>query len=286
MQRIETLPVLSDRHPEAHKGSFGHVLVVGGSMGMSGACCMAAYAAQRGGAGLVTMGIPECLSLMGELFRPSIMSRAFSSYDGCFARGAADEILNEAGLYDICAIGPGMGRSDGVSHTVHRLLRELDVPVVVDADGLNALAGHLDVLGARKGVSVLTPHPGEMARLMGGVGVKEVQKSREHLAADFAEQHHVIVVLKGYRTVVTDGEALYLNQTGNPGMATGGMGDVLTGLVAGFMTQGLDPFDAATLGVYVHGKAGDVASVQHGQVSLTPEDVLETLGSVIAKECR
>lgn len=253
-------------------------------MGMSGACCMAAYAAQRGGAGLVTMGIPECLSQVGELFRPSIMSHAFSSRNGCFASGAADEILDEAGLYDICAIGPGMGRSEGVFQTVHKLLRELDVPVVVDADGLNALAGHLEVLRERKAVSVLTPHPGEMARLMGGIKVKEVQKNREQIAADFAGQHHVIVVLKGYRTVVTDGEALYVNQTGNPGMATGGMGDVLTGLVAGFMTQGLAPFDAATLGVYVHGKAGDVASVQHGQVSLTPEDVLEILGSVIAKE--
>ncbi len=277
-QRLSALPL---RRAEVHKGDFGHVLVVAGSPGMSGAGCMAASAAQRAGAGLVTLGLPSSLNLVAELSLGSAMSLPLpETADGVLGMEAASKVLEEAARFDVFALGPGLGRAEQTRRAVRRLLSELDAPVVVDADGLNALAGDLRPLRGRAEATVLTPHPGEMRSLTGCASTLEVQADREGTARRFAREHGAIVVLKGHRTVVTDGERVCINETGNPGMATGGMGDVLTGLIAGLLCQGLDAFDAARLGAFAHGLAGDLAASRMGELSLVAEDVLECVPEV------
>jgi len=277
------LPQLPPRRADAHKGEFGHVLVVAGSPGMIGAGALAAMAAQRGGAGLVTLALPRDLNLAAECLLKSAMSLPLpQTADGALGMAAGERILATADRFDAFAIGPGLRTGEETQQMVRSLVTGLRAPLVVDADGLNALAGHLDALRGRDAPTVLTPHPGEMSRLVGGAGVSEVQKDRQGAARRFAAEHGVVLVLKGHGTVVADGRRLCVNDTGNPGMATGGMGDVLTGLIAGLLCQGLDPFDAARLAVFVHGLAGDVAARAAGQLSVIPEDVLGCVPRVLA----
>jgi len=275
VREVSKLPALAARRPEAHKGDFGHVLVVAGSPGMTGAGCMAAQSAQMAGAGLVTLALPASLNLVAEVKLTSAMSMPLPEAEGgTLGMEAARSLLQAADRFDVAAIGPGLGRAPGTQEMVRVLLGEMALPVVVDADGLNAIAARTELLKQRSALTVLTPHPGEMMRLCGLDSVQQVQRSRREFAVRFAAEHSVLLVLKGHRTIVTDGASLYVNSTGNAGMATGGTGDVLTGLVAGLLCQGLEPFGAAQLAVYVHGLAGDMAAQAKGQLSMTAEDVM------------
>ncbi len=275
LTEVTVLPGLAPRARDTHKGDFGHVLVVGGSPGMTGAACLAAMAAQRAGAGLVTLAVPCSLNPVVEAKLTSAMSWPLPEAEGhVLGPEAARRVLAEAGRFDVVAVGPGLGRAEPTRVAVRMLVRELPRPAVVDADALNALAGATEVLRGAAGPRMLTPHPGEMARLIGG-DARQVQADRRRLAATFAREHGVVLALKGAASIVTDGCRAYTNPSGNPGMASGGTGDVLTGLVAGLHCQGLSGFDAVCLGVFVHGLAGDLAARRVGELSLVAEDVLD-----------
>jgi NAD(P)H-hydrate epimerase len=275
---VETLPELPDRPREAHKGDFGRVLVVACSPGMTGAGCMAARGAQRAGAGLVTLALPASLNLIAEVKLTSAMSRPLPEPgQPIIGQEAAEAVIGWAGEFDVVALGPGVGRAPETENAVRRLVADLDLPVVLDADGLNAIAGDVAALRRAAAPRLLTPHPGEMARLRGDVDAGAVQADRLHTAAEFAGEHGVLLALKGAATVVTDGRRAYVNPSGTPGMATGGTGDVLTGMAAGLLCQGPGPFEALQLAVFVHGLAGDLAARQMGELSMTAEDVLERL---------
>lgn len=276
MRVIDRLPMLPQRPRGAHKGDFGRVLIVACSPGMTGAGCMAALAAQKAGAGLVTLALPAGLNAIAEVKLTSAMSRPLPEPgEPIIGEEAAGYVLEHASEFDVIALGPGVGTAPQTQVAVRRLVAELKTPLVVDADGLNAVAGDTAVLARAAAPRLLTPHPGEMARLLGHGDARRVQADRVAAAADFARQHHAIVALKGAGTVVTDGEQVFVNPTGNPGMAAGGTGDVLTGIAAGLLCQGLEPLAALQLAVFVHGMAGDLAVQVTGELSLTAEDVLE-----------
>ena len=277
MRRVRALPSLAPRRPDAHKGDYGRVFVVGGSTGMAGAPCLCGQAALRSGAGLVTVAVPESLYPIVAAKLTNCMTLPLPERDGGIDIAGDPEARHELDRADVVALGPGLGRSAGARESARRLASELSCAMVIDADGLNAFAGGNGLSSPPSGPRVLTPHPGEMARLMGMKHAEEVQEDREEIASRAAVRFGAVVVLKGHRTVVTDGERLYVNTTGNPGMATGGTGDVLTGVVAGLLAQGLTPFDAAQLGVFIHGLAGDVACRGVGEVSLVATDLLDAL---------
>ena len=260
-----------------HKGRFGHVLVLGGSTGFAGAACLAARAAVLGGAGLVTLGVPESLLAIVACKLTACMTRPFRQVpQGAFALGALPAILAFAERATVVALGPGIGRHRSTGKLVHALVRRIEQPLVIDADALNALEGATDILDDASGPRVLTPHPGEMARLT-GLPTRAIQEAREQVAAQFAAAHKVVVALKGHATVVTDGGEVFVNSTGNPGMATGGTGDVLTGLVAALIAQGLESFRATALAVHLHGLAGDLAAAETGQHALDVVRLLDHL---------
>jgi ADP-dependent NAD(P)H-hydrate dehydratase len=271
------LPRLPPRDPHSHKGTYGRVLVIGGSVGMSGAVALAGKAALRSGAGLAQLAVPaSCLETVAA-FEPSYMTASLAADDaGRIDLAAREKIIALTDSATVVACGPGLGRSAGLNQLVGWLYRELMRPMVIDADGLNALAEPPNDLRTHNGPRIVTPHPGEFARLL-GVSVSQVQGHREELATRFAREREVVVVLKGHRTYISDGRQGAHNITGNPGMATGGTGDVLTGVIAGLLAQGLGPFDAARLGACVHGLAGDLAAAELGQVSLIASDLLDWL---------
>ena len=274
--------VLEPRDPEAHKGEFGRVLIIAGSMGKSGAAHLTATAALRSGAGLVTIATPKSVQPILAAMAPEYMTIGLpEDEEGRVTPDAVDRILEMS--TDVIAMGPGLGTGDGVRQFVHAVVERAGVPMVLDADALNAFAGeHADRLTARDGHDIIiTPHPGEMARLA-GVSTDEVQKDRVAVARAFAESHQLHVVLKGHRTLVAapDG-SVAINMTGNPGMATGGTGDVLTGVIAGWFGQLLDAEGASRLGVYLHGHAGDLAMADLGEVALNASDLLTYLGDAV-----
>lgn len=274
---VYTLPSLPPRGLDSHKGDFGRVLVVAGSRGMSGAAVLCASAALRGGAGLVRVAAPEEIVPVVAAGNPCYMTAPLPQDPGGRLDTTAGPTLVElARSNDVVAAGPGLGLSAGTTALVGLLVRETATALVLDADSLNALQSHTADLRGRSLPAILTPHPGEFARLL-GTDAAAVQARRQELAVRFAAEHNVVVVLKGHGTLVTDGRQLYRNSTGNPGMATGGTGDVLTGLIAALLGQGLKPFAAAQLGVYLHGLAGDLARDEVGEVSLIASDVLEYL---------
>jgi hydroxyethylthiazole kinase-like uncharacterized protein yjeF len=272
---VDRLPVLAERPRDAHKGDFGRVLVVAGSPGMTGAGCMAAVAAQKAGAGLVTLALPAGLNVIAASKLTSAMTRLLPEPgENIIGEDAATYVVEHGADFDVVAVGPGVGRASETQSAMRRLVAELPMPVVVDADALNALAADVSAATGARGQRLLTPHPGEMARLLGHDDVRRVQADRVGVATQFAREHGVIVALKGAGTVVTDGDRVYVNPSGNPGMATGGTGDVLTGLAAGLLCQGLEPFAALQLAAFVHGLAGDMAAAAKGELSMTAEDVL------------
>jgi ADP-dependent NAD(P)H-hydrate dehydratase len=271
------LPTLPARRLDSHKGDYGRALLVVGSRGMSGAAVLAGTAALRGGAGLVRIAVPEHIAPVVAAGNPCYMTAPLpQADDGRFSAAAVAplrELVNES---DVVAAGPGLGRSAAITEIVRALVREVSGPLVLDADALNVLADHRDDLRNRNVPAVLTPHPGEFARLLGS-DTASVQADRAALATRFAADFKSVVVLKGHGTVVADGTQVFINPTGNPGMASGGSGDVLTGLTAALLGQGLKPFAAAQLAVYLHGLAGDLARDRLGEVSLIATDILEQL---------
>lgn len=272
------LPQLPARRPESHKGDFGRALLIGGSRGMSGAIGLAGIAALRGGAGLVTLAVPDvCLDVVAS-FEPSYMTTPLpSDHAGRVALAAKQAIAQSSTGATCLACGPGLGRSDELTELVGWLYETAVQPIVFDADALNALSFRSDGLSSPGGPRILTPHPGEFRRLIGDEASEFSLQSLRDRAIQVAGEQKVVMVLKGHHTLIADGERVTYNTTGNPGMATGGSGDVLTGLIAALVCQGLPPFDAAQLGVHLHGLAGDLAAEKLGEASVIAKDLADHL---------
>ena len=265
------------RAADAHKGDFGHVLVVAGSRGKTGAAHLAAIGALRSGAGLVTIATPAGCQPVVAAMAPEYMTVALRERDDGLDGADLDRVLEMA--RDVVAIGPGLGQAPPTREFIRQLVDRATMPLVVDADGLNAFGGDPAPLMGREGRDIIiTPHPGEMARLV-GMSTDEVQASRIEIARNFASAHHLFVVLKGHRTLIaTPDEKVFINPTGNPGMATGGTGDVLTGMIAAWLAQLLDAEAACKLAVYLHGLAGDLAEAHEGDAAMTSADLAAHLG--------
>ena len=274
-------PLVEPRASESHKGDYGRVLLVAGSRGKTGAAHLSAISALRSGAGLVTVATPaSCQNVVATLGPEYMTEGCDETSDATMAFEALERIL-EMGA-DVIAVGPGLGRHPSTAALVHGLVERSGVPLVLDADALNAFVGEPDRLAGRDGVDIIiTPHPGEMARLT-GLSIEDVQAQRLQVARDFAVTHRVHVVLKGHRTIVAtpDGKA-FVNLTGNPGMATGGCGDVLTGMIAAWCGQLLDAEAACKLSVYLHGLAGDLAEADEGEIAMTATDIINRLGDAV-----
>ena len=287
MREIKKLPSLSPRRPDTHKGDYGRVLVVAGSVGMTGAAYLTSKAALRTGAGLVTLAIPESLNSIMEAKLTCVMTKPLPETDArTLSSEAKQELLDLSEEYDVIAIGPGLGRHPETKGLVLWLIQMLDKPIVLDADGINAIDNDLYAIERTRKEIVLTPHPGEMAKLLGLSSAEDVQKRRMKIAMKFAEKEGIVLVLKGHETLVTDAQRIYINSTGNPGMATAGAGDVLTGMIASLIGQGMEAFDAAQLGAYLHGRAGDIAARRLGQMAMTATDIIDALPRALAHYAR
>ncbi len=276
--RYRASDVLPERNPDGHKGNFGHVLVVGGSKGMSGAAALAASAALRSGAGLVTVGCPAGLNDVLEAQCTEAMTASLpETRDGSLAESGVEAALALAGKRDVVALGPGIGRSLQSGAFVRELAMAVGVPLVVDADGLNAFEGASAALQARSASTILTPHPGEAGRLL-GTSSGEVNRDRVGAARELARLTGAVVLLKGACTVAAspDGRVI-INPTGGPNLATAGSGDVLTGLVAALIAQGLGALEAAALAAFVHGMAGDRIALRRGDAGLLAGELAEEL---------
>ena len=266
------LSLLPDRNPWGHKGNFGKLLLLCGSRGYTGAAFFAAMGALRAGAGLVFLGVPE--SIYGieavKLNEPVIFP--LPDAGGRLSADAVPEILTRLPQMDAVLVGPGLGQSEGTLAVARAVLEKAECPVVVDADGINVLSAHRDLLRGRKLPTILTPHDGEFARLGGVIG-----EDRMAAAAALAEELGCVVLLKGHETCITDGTDGYLNPTGNPGMAVGGSGDVLEGVITALLGAGLPPLEAAACGAWLHGAAGDRCAAELGQYGMLPTDMLSAL---------
>jgi hydroxyethylthiazole kinase-like uncharacterized protein yjeF len=274
--------LLDPRPPDAHKGSFGHLLVVAGSLGKAGAAVMAVRGALRTGAGLVSVATPNSLvPIIQQHVFESMCIPSAESIDGTLGMGAENELLKASAKMSACAIGPGLSTHYETVRVARNFIQRLTIPAVIDADGLNALAGSLELLGKIKAPVIMTPHAGEMGGLL-GISPRKVQKDRIGIASAFAMKYNVTLVLKGAATVVAtpDGE-VYINSTGNPGMATAGTGDVLTGMIGSFLAQGYAATQAACLGVYLHGLAGDLAAGEKGGAAMIAGDLIEKIPQAI-----
>jgi NAD(P)H-hydrate epimerase len=284
MRTIKKIPKLKPCARNAHKGDFGRVCIIAGSIGMSGAAALAGRAALRAGAGLVRVATPKSVLPIVASIEPSFTTIPLPEDSaGRIAANAINTILNLISDNDCVAFGPGVGVSGGVCSVLQRLLAQEGLRLIIDADGLNNLSRINDWPGHTKANVILTPHPGEMKRLWAGLFREPLPADRRSQAITLANKTRTTVVLKGAGTIVTDGEKVYINNTGNPGMATAGAGDVLTGVIAAMIGQGLSNFDAAVLGVYVHGLAGDIAAKKMGQVSLIATDIVEALAEAFKK---
>lgn len=274
---------LPERVAHAHKGHFGKVLVLAGSTGMTGAASLTSLACLRAGAGLVLLGIPRSLNPILEVKLTEVMTRPLpETSEGTLSLTAESEIREWLEWADVLAIGPGLSRNPETAELVRRIVMNTSLPIVLDADGLNAFEGQSVLFQKRKGFLILTPHPGELARLISdpGVSSEKIDTERIEIARAWAKNGNAILVLKGAPTVVADLEGnVYVNSTGNSGMATGGAGDVLTGLIAGLLAQKLSPLYSALCGVYLHGLAGDLASKRIGQRALLAGDILDAIGN-------
>ena len=281
-EMITDRPSLPTRPDDGHKGTFGKVLIVAGSVGMSGAAALAGLGALRGGAGLVFVATPKSVLQTVAGMEPSYLTVPLAeSREGRICLEAESHLLKLAEGCDAVAVGPGIGRSDELRELVVTLFRTVAVPTVIDADGLNALAEASEfeatepsgiLPGPCAASRVLTPHSGEFARLIGR-DVATVEKQRKELAVRYAERNNIVLVLKGHRTVITDGQRVAENTTGNNGMATGGSGDVLTGLITALLGQGMAAFEAAYLGVHLHGLAGDLAAAELSKPGMIASDL-------------
>ena len=284
MQLIENIPKLKPRASDAHKGDFGRVCIIAGSLGMSGAAALAGRAALRAGAGLVRVATPKSVLPIVASIEPSFTTIGLPEDNaGRISAKAINTILDAVSENDALAFGPGLGISGALRSILGTLLEQEQLRLVIDADGLNNLSRIKNWWGKLKAKIILTPHPGEMKRLWCGLFREPLPSERQQQAGQLAEQTQTVVVLKGAGTVVTDGQSVYINKTGNPGMATAGSGDVLTGVIAALVGQDLSNLDASVLGVYIHGLAGDIAAKRTGQVSLIATDIIQALGDAFMK---
>ena len=278
----EILKNFPKRAPDAGKNDFGHVLVMAGSGGYTGAAYLTSQAAILSGSGLVTLAVGKSIyPIMAQKLTEVMVKQFFETRDYSLSLMAEKELLNFSEKCTAIAIGPGISRNKETQALVRSLLGKMGKPIILDADGINAFAGHVDSLKSGKAPLVLTPHIGEMARLL-DKDIEEVKNNRKDIALEFAHKYNIVLVLKGHETIVArpDG-AIYMNATGNVGMATGGTGDVLTGMIASFVGQGMDAFSAASAGVYFHGLAGDLAAKEKGILSLIATDLLNKLPEVL-----
>ena len=283
MKVIKTIPKLKPRAVDAHKGIFGKVCIVAGSVGMSGAAAMAGRAALRSGAGLVRVAVPKSILSTVASIEPSYTTIPLDDISGQISRKALSKLIAAANENDVLAFGCGMGVSSAVRSVLETLIGIDNLRMVVDADGLNNMSKMKDWPKKVKAELILTPHPGEMARLWKGLFREEMPIDRQNLTTQFAQRTNTTTLLKGAGTVVTDGERIYVNTTGNPGMASAGAGDVLTGVITALAGQGMSSFDAAVYGVYVHGLAGDIAADELGQISLMATDIIDALPAAFAQ---
>ena len=272
LTRDEILQLLPDRHPDSHKGNYGKLLLLCGSRGYTGAAALSAMGALLTGAGLVYLCVPESIYEIEAVKLLEPIVQPLADKDGMISVDAALAIEFHLTGKDAVLIGPGLGRSEGVTQTVIQVLTTFEGPVVLDADGINAVCKHKNILRERTAPTILTPHEGEFLRLYGSKITDRVTA-----AMDLARELECIVLLKGNKTVITDGCTCYLNQTGNPGMAVGGSGDVLSGMIVSLLGQGLAPIEAAACGAWIHGAAGDLCAKDLGQYGMLPSDMLQVL---------
>lgn len=276
-------PVLPERDPRAHKGSYGRVLSICGSKRYAGAAVLAAKGAVRMGAGLVTAAFPDAAyAAIGSKLTEPILLPLPSSQDGFFARGANAELAAEIEKSDAVLIGCGLGQTLGSASVFEETVNTCKCPVIIDADGINLLSANIHSLEAVKGRAIITPHPGEMSRLL-GLTIEQVQENRIVLAKALAKKFDIVVVLKGANTVVACADRAYVNRTGNAGMARGGSGDLLAGMMLGLLGQGLDTFRAAVVAVYIHGALGDEAAQRLSVHGMTPSDMLDILPELLSE---
>ena len=264
--------ILPDRDPWGHKGNYGKILLLCGSRGYTGAAALSAMGALRTGAGLVFLGVPESIYAIEAVKLNEPVVFPLPDVDGMLGEQAIPAILNRLPRMDAVLIGCGLGQSQGTMAVLRAVLETAECLVVVDADGINLLARNIDLLRERTAPTILTPHDGEFARL-GGV----IWDDRVAAARDFAEQTGCILLLKGHRTCISDGAVCYENPTGNPGMAVGGSGDMLAGMIVSLLGQGIAPLEAAACGAWLHGAAGDLCAAQLGQYGMLPTDMLNVL---------
>ncbi|MCF7972855.1 MAG: NAD(P)H-hydrate dehydratase [Phycisphaerae bacterium] len=278
LQSIQSVPRLPARAADAHKGHFGTVLIIAGSQGMGGAAALAGKAALRSGAGLVRVACPQSSTAIVAGFEPAYTTIPLpEDQQGRISERALGRILDSVRACDGVALGPGLGTSHGLQTIIEALIQAPSLRLVLDADGLNNLSRIGQWHQKVKAQLILTPHPGEMKRVWASVFRQPMPKDRTDQAAQLAQASKSVVVLKGAQTVVTDNRTLYINATGNPGMATGGSGDVLTGIIAALFGQNLNPVDAAALGCHIHGLAGDLGAETVGQIALTASDIIDSL---------
>ena len=284
MQTVDSIPRLKPRAVDGHKGIYGKVCIVAGSVGMSGAAALAGRAALRAGAGLVRVATAKSALPIVASIEPSYTTVPLAEDSiGRISAKAINAILDAVGDNDAVAFGPGVGISAGLKTITQRLIEQEQLRLVIDGDGLNNLSQLKSWPTRLKAKVVLTPHPGEMKRLWSGLYREPMPPDRQQQALQLAQHTKTILALKGAGTVVTDGERVYVNKTGNPGMATAGSGDILTGTITALIGQGLSNFDAVVLGVYVHGLAGDIAGERVGQVSLMATDILDALSEAFRR---
>lgn len=266
------LSILPDRKTCAHKGDFGKILLLCGSRGYTGAAYLAAMGALRSGAGLVFLGVPESIYQIEAVKLNEAIVFELPDEDGRLSAGAIPEILQRLPRMDAVLLGPGLGQSEGTFAVAKAVLEHAACPVVLDADGINLMAAHKDIVRERMGFTIVTPHAGEFARL-GGSACDDRRTAAEEMARNLG----CIMLLKGHDTVITDGRTTYINPTGNPGMAVGGSGDVLSGIITALLGQGIEPLTAAACGAWLHGRAGDICAEEIGQYGMLPTDMVNVL---------
>ena len=267
----QVLSILPDRAADAHKGDFGKILLLCGSKGYTGAAYLAAMGALRSGAGLVFLGVPESIYAIEAIKLNEAIVFSLPEEDGKLSADAVPAILERLPKMDAVLIGPGLGQSAGVFEVVKVVVEQAKCPVLLDADGINLIAAHKDIVRGRTNPTILTPHAGEFGRLGGNPEERTV--AAEAMAKDLG----CILLLKGHHTVITDGGTTYINTTGNPGMAVGGSGDMLAGIITALLGQGIAPLEAAACGAWLHGAAGDICAAEIGQYGMLPTDMLNVL---------
>lgn len=276
----EIKALMPKRKSESHKGDYGRIAVLGGSSGMAGSVYMASLAAMRTGAGMTFILAPKSISKILQIKANEQIIKEIACQNFYYSSEIVKQLLDNIDGKDALIIGPGMGKGENLDELISEIITSTEIDIIIDADGLNAISKDLSILKSKNNI-ILTPHMGEFSRLT-GIEIDKIKADEENIARKFAKDNDVILVLKSNQTIVTDGENFYKNEIGNPGMATAGVGDVLTGVIASFMKR-LDPFEAAKLGVYIHSLAGDIASQKLGEDSLMATDIIDSLPDAIKK---